>query len=118
MVRREALNVAGVCDRDDRFNCKYCQRAGHDCEGATSTHRRFPYPGTIGVVDVLYDIYLGKLKFRELTGEELIEWDEPPYYIDNGVAIELPGLMNHVTLWRYHYSDGTSEDVLKRERIK
>ena len=51
---------------------------------------------------------------RHLVREEVIEFDEAPYYIENGVAIELPGPMRRVTVWRYHYSDKTSEDVIVR----
>lgn len=51
---------------------------------------------------------------RHLISEECIEFEEPPYYIDNGVAIQLPGSMRHVTVWRFHYSDGDVEQVTRR----
>lgn len=118
MLRREALNVAGVCDQDDRFNCKYCRRAGRDCEGATSVHRRFPDPGWLGYSAFMAAAELAREGSRRFVREEVIEWDEPPYYTnERGFAIQMPGPMRHVTLWRYHYSDGTSEDVIKRGSI-
>lgn len=50
---------------------------------------------------------------RVCVREEYQEIETPPYYIDNGVAIELPGPMQLLKVWTFHYSDGTNEQVIK-----
>lgn len=155
MQQREALNAAGVCDQSDRFNCKYCRRAGRDCEGyaggigsnptpPAGTKRPkppanppgVPAPGNRGIIDELVDIYLGAAEHiaagqqsslaeqleamraayapRHLVREEVIEFDEAPYYIENGVAIQTPGPSTRTKVWNFHYSDGDVEQVIRR----
>jgi|TARA_R110000772_G_scaffold268728_2_gene398267 hypothetical protein len=48
---------------------------------------------------------------RVCVREEYQEIETPPYYIDNGVAIELPGPMQLLKVWTFHYSDGTTEQL-------
>lgn len=80
-----------------------------------------PAPGDRGIIDELVDIYRGAAKEitagqqssraealramraayepRHLVREEVIEFDEAPYYIDRGVAIELPD--NHTVAMHF-----------------
>lgn len=51
---------------------------------------------------------------RVCVWEEYQEIETPPYYIDNGVAIELPGPMQLLKVWTFRYSDGTTEQVISR----
>lgn len=50
---------------------------------------------------------------RVCVREEYQEIETPPYYIDNGVAIELPGPMQLLKVWTFHYSDGTTEQLVQ-----
>lgn len=51
---------------------------------------------------------------RRCIREEYQEIETPPYYIDNGVAVELPGPMELLKVWTFHYSDDTTEQVISR----
>lgn len=100
-----------------------------------------PAPGNRGIIDELVDIYRGAAKeiaagqksaraetlkalyseplpARHLVREEVIEFDEAPYYIDRGVAIETPGPMTRTKVWRFHYSDGDVEQVTSKRYAK
>lgn len=134
MRQREALNAAGVCDQSDRFNCKYCRRAGRDCEGYALSEGVPPQaaggPGNKGAIDELQDVYKkgaaemeaalksaivrGRAKRRRLVREEYLEYDEPPHYMDNGVMVVLPGPWRRLKCWNFHYSDGDFEQVIRR----
>jgi hypothetical protein len=50
---------------------------------------------------------------RVCVREEYQEIETPPYYIDNGVAIELPWPMQLLKVWTFHYSDGTTEQLVQ-----
>lgn len=49
--------------------------------------------------------------------EEYEEIETPPYYLDNGIAVELPGPMELLKVWTFDYNDGTSEQVISREYL-
>lgn len=51
---------------------------------------------------------------RHLVREEVIEFDEAPYYTENGVAIETPGPSTRTKVWNFHYSDVDVEQVIRR----
>lgn len=54
---------------------------------------------------------------RYCVREEYQEIETPPYYLDNGIAVELPEPMWLLKVWTFHYSDGTSEQVISREYL-
>lgn len=86
--------ACGECTNEDRFNCKYCSKAGVTCDGAPGDTSGAP-----------------PTQPRVCVREEYQEIETPPYYIDNGVAIELPGPMQLLKVWTFHYSDGTTEQL-------
>lgn len=88
--------MAEQCTNEDRFNCKYCRKAGVTCDGAPGDASGTPPAGP-----------------RVCVREEYQEIETPPYYIDNGVAIELPGPMQLLKVWTFHYSDGTTEQLVQ-----
>lgn len=49
----EARNAKGTCTESDKFNCKYCARAGEDCAGPVSTWKpEAPYWNSEGLPPV------------------------------------------------------------------
>lgn len=51
---------------------------------------------------------------RYCIKEEYQEIETPPYYIDNGVAVEMSGPMELIKIWSFHYNDGTKEQVISK----
>ncbi len=63
---------------------------------------------------LLSDAFAASVQPRHLVREEFIEFDEAPYYIENGVAIETPGPTTRTKVWRFYYSDGDFEQITRR----
>lgn len=62
----------------------------------------------------LFDGLAKAFEPRHCIREEYQEIETPPYYLDNGIAVELPGPMELLKVWTFHYNDETSEQVISR----
>lgn len=86
--------MAEQCTNEDRFNCKYCSKAGDTCDGAPGDTSGTPPTGPRVCV---------REEYTEASGVYIGEKEQYPYILKE---------------WEFLYSDGTTETVTSRERVE